>query len=150
MPDDLQLIPVTGERVDLIVPLFDAYRQFYGKAPDLDGARRFLLDRLGRGESVIFAVTEAGQALGFTQLYPSFSSVAMKPIWVLNDLFVAEAARRRGIGARLLRAARDHAVRTGAARLVLATAVDNRTAQALYRRLGWQEDAAFIHFKLEL
>jgi GNAT superfamily N-acetyltransferase len=150
MTDDLQLVRVTPERAGLVAPLFDAYRQFYGQAPDLEGARRFLSDRLERGESDAFAVMERGHALGFTQLYPSFSSVAMKPLWVLNDLFVAEAARRRGVGARLLLAARDHAVRTGAARLVLATAVGNLPAQALYDRLGWQKDTASVHYKFEL
>ena len=74
----------------------------------------------------------------------------LKTLWVLNDLFVAEPARRRGVGARLLGAAKDHAARTGAARLVLSTAVDNFTAQALYERLGWQKDTAFVHYKFEL
>jgi ribosomal protein S18 acetylase RimI-like enzyme len=95
-------------------------------------------------------VIEDGNGLGFTQLYPSFSSVSMKPIWVLNDLFVAGTARRRGIGARLLTAATDHASQTGAARLVLSTAVDNANAQALYERLGWQKDAAFLQYEFEL
>jgi GNAT superfamily N-acetyltransferase len=139
-----------AEQVDLIVSLFDAYRQFYGQTSDLEGARRFLAERLGRGESVIFAVVEGGRALGFTQLYPSFSSVSMKPIWILNDLFVAEDARRRGVGAELLRAARDHALRTRAARLALSTAVTNTKAQALYERDGWRRDREFLHYEYEL
>ena len=146
----LQLVRVTSEQVERVVPLFDAYRRFYGQPPDVDGARRFLAERLGRGESVIFAVVEGGRALGFTQLYPSFSSVSLRPIWILNDLFVAEDARRRGVGARLLRAARDHAVKTGAARLALSTAVTNTTAQALYERDGWRRDTAFLHYEYEL
>jgi len=135
---------------DVVAPLFDAYRQFYGRPSDLEGARRFLAERLERGESVIFVVVEAGRALGFTQLYPSFSSVSMRPVWVLNDLFVAGDARRRGVGARLLRAARAHALRTGAARLVLAAAVTNAGAQALYERDGWRRDTAFLHYENEL
>jgi ribosomal protein S18 acetylase RimI-like enzyme len=146
----LQPVHVTLEQVELVVPLFDAYRQFYGQPPDLDGARRFLTERLGRGESVIYAVVEGERALGFTQLYPSFSSVSMRPIWVLNDLFVAEDARRRGVGARLLRAGRDHAVKTGAVRLALSTAVTNTTAQALYERDGWRRDTAFLHYEYGL
>jgi ribosomal protein S18 acetylase RimI-like enzyme len=145
-----QLVRIALEQVELVAPLFDAYRQFYGRPPDLDGARRFLAGRLGRGESVIFAVVENGRALGFTQLYPSFSSVSMRPIWILNDVFVAEDARRRGVGARLLRAARDHARETGAARLALSTAVTNTTAQALYERDGWRRDTAFFHYEYEL
>jgi GNAT superfamily N-acetyltransferase len=150
MKHEPQLVHITAEQAELVAPLFDAYRQFYGQPPDLDGARRFLAERLGRGESVIFAVVEHGRALGFTQLYPSFSSVSLKPIWVLNDLFVAEDARRRGVGARLLRAARDHAMRTGAVRLALSTAVTNTTAQALYERDGWRRDTAFLHYEYVL
>lgn len=150
MKHDGQIIGITPEMADLIAPLFDAYRQFYGQPPDVEGARKFLFERLQRGESVVFAVVENGNALGFTQLYPSFSSVSLKRIWILNDLFVIEKARRRGIGPRLLMAARDHAVQTGAVRLVLSTAVENDTAQALYERGGWQKDTAFIHYKFEL
>jgi GNAT superfamily N-acetyltransferase len=146
----LLTLRLTAGQVGLVAPLFDAYRQFYGRPPDADGARRFLAERLGRGESVVYAVVEGGRALGFTQLYPSFSSVSMRPVWIVNDLFVAEDARRRGVGARLLRAARDHATRTGAARLALSTAVTNAAAQALYERDGWRRDTAFLHYEYEL
>lgn len=150
MSAQLRVVQVMATEVDLVAPLFDAYRQFYGQAPDLGGARRFLAERLGRNESVIFAVVENGSVLGFTQLYPSFSSVSMKPIWILNDLFVAGEARRRGVGARLLVAAREHGLRTGAARLMLSTAVTNRKAQALYERDGWRRETAFFTYEYEL
>jgi GNAT superfamily N-acetyltransferase len=125
---------VKPEQVDLVAPLFDAYRQFYGKSSNVESARQFLLERLQRGESVIFAVIEDGKVLGFTQLYPTFSSISMKPIWILNDLFVAEDARRQGIGARLLMAARGFGQQTGADRLTLSTEIKNSPAQALYER----------------
>jgi GNAT superfamily N-acetyltransferase len=145
-----QLIRVTPEQVGLVAALFDAYRQFYGQAPDPESARHFLSERLRLGESVILAVIESGEAVGFTQLYPSFSSVSMRPIWILNDLFVAERARRRGVGARLLQAAAEHASSATAARLVLSTGVENVAAQTLYERLGWRKDTAFLHYQLEL
>jgi ribosomal protein S18 acetylase RimI-like enzyme len=145
-----RVVRVTTEQIDWIAPLFDAYRQFYERATDLAGARRFLAERLERDESVIFAVVENERALGFTQLYPSFSSVSMRPIWILNDLFVAEEARRHGVGALLLGAAREHARSTGAARLALATAVTNTKAQALYEKDGWRMDTAFLHYEYEL
>lgn len=145
-----RVVQVSVEQVDLVAPLFDAYRQFYGQSPDRAGARRFLAERLSRGESVIFAAVEDGRALGFTQLYPSFSSVSMRSIWILNDLFAAAEARHRGVGARLLQAARDHALHTGAVRLELATAVTNTKAQALYERDGWRRNTEFLHYEYEL
>jgi predicted N-acetyltransferase YhbS len=95
-------------------------------------------------------LSDSGRALGFTQLYPSFSSVSMRPIRILNDLYVAEAARGRGVRARLLRAVRDHATKSGAVRLALSTAVTNTKAQALYERDGWRRDTAFLHYDHEL
>jgi len=131
-----------GERdVGLIAPLFDLYRQFYGKPPDPQLAAAFIRDRLQANESVIFLAEAgkegSGEVLGFVQLYPSFSSVAACRIWVLNDLFVAPTARRYGVGRALMEEARRHAIRTGAKRLTLETMAENRTAWSLYEDLGY-------------
>jgi len=74
-----------------IVGLIDAYRQFYKQSSDVASAYEFLKERFSHGESVIFLAFEGDQALGFTQLYPSFSSVSMARVFILNDLFVAQA-----------------------------------------------------------
>jgi len=135
--------------LDAVAPLFDAYRQFYGQRPDLAAARAFLAERLARGESVIFvAVAPEREALGFTQLYPSFSSVSLRRLWILNDLFVGPGARRGGVGRRLLERAREWAVETEAKGLILATAVTNTAAQALYESCGWRRDEEFQHYQL--
>lgn len=78
-----------------IAPLFNQYREFYKQASDLEGAEAFLKARLEKEESVIFIAEENGEFIGFTQLYPAFSSVAMKRIYILNDLFVASSVRKR-------------------------------------------------------
>jgi ribosomal protein S18 acetylase RimI-like enzyme len=137
----VQTIRAGLEHLDVLTGLFDAYRQFYGQQPDLPGARRFLEARLGGGDSVVFlAVDEATPAtgLGFVQLYPSFSSVGMMPIWILNDLFVAPRARRSGVGRSLLAAASGMARSTGAGRIRLSTAQDNEAAKALYLAAGYR------------
>src|ERR1700686_1650856 len=95
--------------LDLLGPLFDAYRQFYRQPSEPERARRFLLDRFGHNQSIIFlAFAEDAAAIGFTQLYPSFSSGAMARILILNDLFVTPEARRRGVGLALLQAAAEY------------------------------------------
>src|SRR2546427_12571397 len=117
---------VRARRAELadIVPLFDGYRQFYGQRSDLAAARAFLGDRIARDESVVYlAYTGPREAAGFTQLYPSFSSVSLKPLWILNDLFVRSGIRRGGIGRALLERARQHAIDTDAKGLVLRTGV---------------------------
>ncbi len=133
--------------VDVIAPLFDAYRQFYAKAPDLALARTFIHDRLEKGESVILlATSEAQQAVGFCQLYPSFCSVEAGPIYSLYDLFVLPAARRSGVGRLLLQAAERHAQETGKVRMDLTTARTNKPAQVAYEQLGWVRDDVFYAY----
>ncbi|MBW4532120.1 MAG: GNAT family N-acetyltransferase [Aphanothece saxicola GSE-SYN-MK-01-06B] len=129
--------------LEVIVPLFDSYRQFYGQRSELDCVRAFLQERLAQGDSVLLIAEADGQALGFTHLYPSFSSVSMAPIFILNDLFVVAEARRSGVARRLLEAAVRHAREAGAIRLTLSTAHTNTAAQALYASAGWQRDEVF-------
>lgn len=126
--------------VDAIAPLFDAYRQFYAQPCDLPRARAFLQQRLSQGESVVWLAERDGAAVGFTQLFPMFSSVRTARIWILNDLYVAPGARRGGIARGLLEAAVRFARDDGAARIVLETGRDNTAARALYRDAGWGED----------
>lgn len=143
-----EVVRASREHVDLAAFLFDGYRRFYGQRQDLEGARGFLLERMPKRESVLFLAVEGTEGLGFTQLYPSFSSVSMKRLWILNDLFVAPEARRRGVASALLEEARRLAVETGAKGLELATATDNLSAQRLYESLRWERDDAFYHYFL--
>lgn len=146
----IEIRHATADDLDLLVPLFDAYRQFYRRPSDPERARRFLLDRFARSESIVFLAFENTAAIGFTQLYPIFSSVAMARIFILNDLFVAPASRGRGAGSALLQAAAEYGRRTGAVRIVLSTEVTNTTAQAAYESLGWKRNTVFYTYELTL
>ena len=140
----------TTTDAETIAPLFDRYRQFYRQASDLPLALAFIHERLSLKESVIFlAEDEEGPPIGFTQLYPSFTSVGAGRLWILNDLFVIPAARGRGVGRALLDAAKAHADATGAKRLVLSSAHDN-PARELYESLGYVRDREFCHYSLPL
>ncbi|WP_105901256.1 GNAT family N-acetyltransferase [Vibrio gangliei] len=137
----------TINELDQVAHLFDLYRQFYGQQSDLVSSKAFIKARIENSESVIFlALNEKDEALGFIQLYPAFSSVAMKPMWYLNDLFVSESARKQGVARSLLKKAKQHAQETNALTIKLATAVDNHAAQALYESEGYTKVTAFDHF----
>ena len=136
--------------LDALAILFDGYRQFYGQASDEAAAKTFLRARFEHGQSVVLLAESQEQAVGFTQLYPSFSSVSMARVFVLNDLFVAPKARRLGVGEALLTAAADHARQLGAVRLSLNTDVQNLPAQALYAAMGWERDQKFYAYHLAL
>ncbi len=136
--------------LELIVPLFDAYRQFYRRPSDIDLARRFLLERFRHHESIIFLAEMGGGAVGFTQLFPSFSVLSAARIFILNDLFVRPEARRKRVGALLLDSAARFGRAAGAVRLTLSTEVTNQTAQALYEGMGWKRQTEFYSYDLTL
>ncbi|MCM2603357.1 GNAT family N-acetyltransferase [Rossellomorea marisflavi] len=140
----------TTKQLEEVAILFNEYRMFYNQPSDLAGARTYLKDRMSGNDSVIFLCFEGEEAIGFTQLYPTFSSIGMKRAWILNDLFVAKDARRKGVGDALLQAARAHALETGASSLSLSTAPDNLEAQRLYERNGYRQDETFLHYELSL
>ncbi|UCJ17047.1 GNAT family N-acetyltransferase [Pseudomonas sp. MM211] len=137
--------------LDDLAPLFAAYLHFYAVAKSAAQVRDFLAARLERGDSTIFiARDEQGVAQGFVQLYPLYASLALRPSLLLSDLYVADRARRQGIGEQMLDAARQHALNTGACGLQLETARTNLTAQSLYERLGYVRDAVYLTYWLDL
>ncbi|NHC33121.1 GNAT family N-acetyltransferase [Scytonema millei] len=137
------------EHLEPIAILFDQYRVFYGQASDLATAKIFLQERLQKHDSLIYVASNR-QIVGFTQLYPSFSSVSMQRIWILNDLFVVATHRRQGIAKLLLTAAKQYAQETGAIRITLATQISNISAQTLYESLGYTRDEQFYHYSLRV
>jgi ribosomal protein S18 acetylase RimI-like enzyme len=133
--------------LDMIAPMFDAYRQFYEQSPDLAMAKNFIRERLQNNESVVLlAINDAQQTVGFCQLYPTFCSVEAKPIYSLYDLFVKPEERRSGAAKQLLQAAENLATQSGKARMDLTTAKSNTTAQAAYESLGWVRDEVFYAY----
>lgn len=137
--------------LEQLVPLFDAYRQFYKLPSDPALSRSYLQARLERDEAVVFMAGSRGtQGLGFTLLYPTFASLHARPIYVLYDLFVDPAGRGKGLGRQLMNRARKHAEETGAASIVLSTAHSNVIGQTLYESLGYKQDTEFLTYELML
>lgn len=152
--DDVSIIEAGMHEIDLVVPLFDQYRMFYHQASDLDLARRFLRGRVQHRDSVIFLALSGKGAdevgVGFALLYPSFNSVTATPIWILNDLYVLEGVRRKGVAKRLIDRGRDLAEDTGAPVISLSTGRENHPSRKLYERLGFALDDTFCTYLLRL
>ncbi|HKO80698.1 MAG TPA: GNAT family N-acetyltransferase [Chitinophagaceae bacterium] len=117
--------------------LFAQYRVFYEQPYEPAAAKQFLEERIIREESIVFIALENERQLGFTQLYPSFSSVGMKKIWILNDLFVSADNRQKGIARSLVNHVIEYSKTTGRKKIALSTAYDNINAQRLYENLGF-------------
>ncbi|CAM3365355.1 GNAT family N-acetyltransferase [Aequorivita lipolytica] len=145
----MEVIKATLSNLEQLVPLFDGYRVFYKHKSDLDAARNFLKERLIKQDSVIFLCLDASdKGLGFTQLYPSYSSVSMQRTYILNDLYVAPEARKKGVGEALMENAKKFAKQQGSKGLTLETDIDN-PAQTLYKKLGWKKDTHVNHYTWE-
>ena len=136
--------------LDAVHSLFLGYLAFYERSVDAEQARVFLRERIGNEQSVIFIARLDGQAIGFTQLYPTFASLSLKRSWILNDLYVAESASGHGVAMALMAAAKQLALDTGACEIFLQTARTNATAQALYEKLGYVRDDAFLVYTLDI
>ncbi|PFK33508.1 GNAT family N-acetyltransferase [Bacillus cereus] len=144
----MKIYEATIADLDGLAGVFNNYRMFYRQESNVEEAKVFLRNRIEREESIIFVAVENGQYLGFTQLYPSFSSISMKELWILNDLFVQEGNRGAGIGKKLLEAARAFALEYGAKGLKLQTEIDNISAQRLYAENGYLRDNRYFHYEL--
>ncbi|WP_271410546.1 GNAT family N-acetyltransferase [Pseudomonas sp. Q1-7] len=149
----MRIVQATLEHLDLLTPLFVKYREFYGELPFPESSRKFLEKRLSRKESVIYLALpddDDTRLLGFCQLYPSFSSLALKRVWILNDIYVAEDARRQLVADRLLQTAKKMARETNAVRMRVSTSVSNEVAHKVYESIGFREDAEFKNYILPI
>jgi ribosomal protein S18 acetylase RimI-like enzyme len=145
----MQIRAATPGDLPALAGLFDAYRVFYQQPSDVAAATAFLRERDAAGDSTVFVAedeNDGAELVGFTQLYASLSSVSMARIYVLNDLYVAPTARRRGVAQALIEAAHAFARSQSAARVSLETAQDNHGAQALYESLGYERDTRFFRY----
>ena len=136
--------------IEQVADLFDLYRMFYRQESDRNAAKQFLLARLDNHESEIIVAEESGKLLGFTQLYPQFSSTRMKKFWVLNDLFVLEVYRRMGVAKALIKAATQFAKDNKAGGLLLETEKTNEVGNKLYPACGFTEYADSNFYWLDL
>lgn len=140
------ILRATLEHLDNLAPLFDAYRVWYKKQSDLDGSKRFLSERLSKSDSVIFLAWNGEKAIGFTQLYPSFSSTRLQRIWILNDLFVHPDYRGQGISKLLITAAKELCTKTQAFGILLETETSNDIGNQLYPAMGFSLEQNNFYF----
>ena len=141
--------PVTREEFDELVPMIADYQRFYEVA-DIDDERnreffaRFIAPS---DDGLLLAARVDGELAGYACLYWTFSSLSAEEVVLMNDLFVAESQRSRGVGRALIDASRDVARERGAGHLEWATAPDNERAQRLYDATG-AERSVWVTYEL--
>ena len=138
----------TLSELPLLTVLFDQYRQFYKQPSQPLDCAEFLKGRISQQESFLFIATQDSDAIGFIQLYPSFSSIGLRRLLILNDLYVAVNFRKMGVAQMLMAYCIDWAKEKDYKGLTLKTAKDNLGAQSLYKKLGWIKDEKFDSYQL--
>lgn len=134
----IEIKKATLDHLPQLVTTFDAYRVWYRKESNLQEATSFLSERIKKEESVIFVALENNDVLGFTQLYPLFSSTRMKRLWLLNDLFIHKQYRGKGISKQLIDAAKDLCKKTNGCGVMLETEISNTIGNKLYPATGFE------------
>ncbi|MBE7173731.1 MAG: GNAT family N-acetyltransferase [Williamsia sp.] len=138
------------EDLDDLAIMFDLYRIFYEHPSDVEACKQFLQERMQNNQSVIYIAVDEGKAVGFTQLYPIFSSAGLKRTWLLNDIYVKEEARKKHVASRLLDAAMQLGKETNSAWLLLQTSIENYAAHIVYQKKGWERlDDIFYQFNIQ-
>jgi GNAT superfamily N-acetyltransferase len=138
---------VSSAHLSELLRLYIAYRVFYGEAPQEERAIAFIRERVTQSSGRYFlAWDDTSRAIGFMHLMPSTNTLAMRPIWLLEDLYVDVPARGQGVATSLLGYAEEFARSTGAERLTLATAYENVAAQHIYKKLGYVREEHFWYF----
>lgn len=143
----MRIIRATVQHVKEVALLFDQYRIFYKQESNLEGAIEFLNNRLVLEDSIIFlAYMEGETAIGFTQIYPGYTSVGMSGIYTLNDLFVDPSYRNLGVGKALIKEVINHAEENNIPKIFLKTEVDNLIGQQLYESVGFVKEDRFLTY----
>ena len=146
------IAPATQDDVERVLPLFAAYQRFYADAAQPDEQNREFLGRFvapSEAGTLLVATAEDGEAVGFANVYWTFSSVSAERHALMNDLFVAETSRGRDVGYRLIEAAAQAARERGIPRMSWQTALDNRRGQRLYERFD-AERSVWFEYELSL
>ncbi|QQT43506.1 Predicted acetyltransferase [Sphingobacterium multivorum] len=138
--ENIKLKIATLDNVSELEPIFTLYREFYGMERDSKRTIDFLRDRLLKNESILIFVEKDENIIGFAQLYPTFSSATLKKAYILNDLYVVEPERKRGIATLLINKSIEIAKKENCGRVSLSTAKDN-PAQLLYENIGFKESS---------
>lgn len=141
----MNIIQATINHLDDLVPLFNDYRIFYRQKSNTIAVKDFLKERLTKQDSIIYITYINNIAVGFTQLYFLYSSVSMKPMYVLNDLYIDINYRNKNIGTTLINKAKALCKKKGYKGLIIQTENTN-PAQHLYQREGFVKDTDLTFF----
>lgn len=137
---DVDVRVAAGRDRTKLVGLIGAFRDELGQSSPSDQAlHRFLSDRLGRSNRLVFVLaTAATDAVGYAHFTTHDAWWVDGPAMALHDLYVKSVHRHAGIGTDLLTAVISMGRERGVHGITLTTNEHNVGAQRLYSSMGFQ------------
>ncbi|HUA12765.1 MAG TPA: GNAT family N-acetyltransferase [Solirubrobacteraceae bacterium] len=138
------IAPAGADDLADLLPLLRGYCDFYETDPpdeDLLWLARTLIDDPEREGIQLLARDAAGSGAGFATVFWSYDTSTACRIGVMNDLYVAPAARGSGLADELIARCACLCRERGVPRLDWVTAADNLRAQAVYDRVGAKRES---------
>lgn len=145
----MQIEQLSEKYIDQLIDVVEEYRKFCGFSASYEQTKKFFQYLFTNEKSVTFiAISDNDEVMGFVNLYPSYSTLALSKIWILNDLAVSSRFRRMGLAQKLIKRVITFAEETGAVRVELKTQITNRGAQKFYSEIGFKVDKDNIYYQV--
>ncbi|XVU30529.1 GNAT family N-acetyltransferase [Actinoplanes sp. CA-054009] len=123
---------LTGPPYREAARVLDEYRQHYGANPAPEAVEAWLREQVEAGRMKVWV---ADDAICTVAVVPA--ALTLRTVWLIRDLYVRPASRRRGLARALLAAVEEEARAGGAHRLSLQTETANVRAIDLYATSGF-------------
>jgi len=146
----MYIVKSTENHLEQLAELFEEYRLFCGCEQNLTETKSFLKKLIRNEESILFIAVDAQteRLMGFVNLYPCYSSLALQRLWILNDLGVSSHYRGKGVSKALIQKVQEFAKETNAIRIELKTGINNTTARSLYKSMDFTVDLENIYYRV--
>jgi ribosomal protein S18 acetylase RimI-like enzyme len=130
----LMLQELNSQNIDAALILFEKYQEFY-EVQNIDKEKnrkhlQMIMDNEELGK--LFLLQDEYTYVGFSTIYYSFSSRIAEKIAILNDLYVLDTYRGKGLGKKLLEHCFIYLKSRGIKTVRWTTRDDNVVAQKLY------------------
>ena len=135
--------------IDQVAVLLEEFRLLYGAPPDLEKTLQYLKDRFENEQSKIFIALDGNEYLGFCQMYPTFSSISLKKLYILKELYVVKSHRKKGVAKELIQHAEKSAKRFNTIGLIIETRITNQSALKFYDSVGYLKEGEHIYYYLD-
>jgi len=118
--------------------------------PPSEAGRKRLADDIFKNKRVnLFVAVYGKKIVGYALYFYSYSSFVAKPTLYLEDLFVLQDYRRRGVGFALFRACVEKAIAEGCGRMEWAVLTWNEKALRFYEKLGARRLSEWHSYRLD-